>query len=52
VTKNNYVLASHKDVPAGAGSSAQASNNEAGAVPRPPVGLNNDDQHGLIGCVS
>ena len=49
---NNYVLASHKDVPAGARSSAQASNNEAEAVPRPPVGLNNDDRHGLIGCVS
>jgi hypothetical protein len=49
---NNCVLASHKDVPAGAGSSAQASNNGAGAVPRPSAGLNNDDRHGLIGCVS
>jgi hypothetical protein len=49
---NNYVLASHKDVPAGAGSSAQASNNEDEAVPRPSVGLMIPIRHGLIGCVS
>ena len=52
ISSNNYVLASHKDVPAGAGPVAQASNNEAEAVPRPSVGLNNDDRHGLFGRVS
>jgi hypothetical protein len=49
---NNYVPASHKDVPAGAGSAAQASINEDEAVPRPSVGLMMPIRHGLFGCVS
>ena len=49
---NNYVLASHKDAPAGAGPVTQASNNEAEAVPRPSVGLMMPIRHGLFGRVS
>ena len=49
---NSYVLASHKDVPAGAGPVTHASNNEDEAVPRPSVGLMIPIRHGLFGCVS